>query len=354
LNDIPREALPIEIAGIAVAPGERRRIDIPITSAYGHAPVSLPALVLHGRKPGARMFVSAAIHGDELNGVEIIRRLRHLPRLRRMRGALILVPVVNVYGFITQSRYLPDRRDLNRSFPGSSRGSVAARLANVFMNSIARQCTHGIDLHTGSHHRTNLPQIRAWLDDPETERLARAFGVPVILNSNLRDGSLRQAVLDNATPMLLYEAGEALRFDEIAIRAGVRGILNVMSTLGMLPPGRKQSSSVQPMIARSSVWLRAPESGVFRFLVGLGKRVREGDLVGIISDPIGDEEFPVNATSPGVIIGRTLLPLVNAGDALVHIATMGRPGAAAAGVETFQAELDPDLAESESGEPPIL
>ncbi len=353
MNDI-RQHDPIELAGVVVKCGEHRRIDIPITSAYGHAQVSLPAVVIHGRRPGPRLFVSAAIHGDELNGVEIIRRLRHLASMRKLSGTLILVPVVNVYGFITQSRYLPDRRDLNRSFPGSSRGSVASRLANVFMQAITSLCTHGIDLHTGSNHRTNLPQIRAWLDDPETERLARAFGVPVILNSNLRDGSLRQAVLEDNTPMLLYEAGEALRFDEIAIRAGVRGILGVMRALEMLPPSRKRSSRVEPMVARSTVWLRAPESGVFRFLVGLGKRVREGDLVGIISDPLGDEEIPVTASSSGLIIGRTQLPLVNAGDALIHIATMGRPGAAAAGVETFHEELHPDLAESESGEPPIL
>ena len=225
---------PIEIAGVSVAPGTRQSIDIPLPSFYTHSSVNMPVHVVHGRKPGPVLLVCAAIHGDEINGTEIIRRLLAHRAMNRLRGTLIAIPVVNVYGFVSKSRYLPDRRDLNRSFPGSETGSMASRLAHVVMEQIITHCTHIVDLHTGAVYRENLPQIRAKLrNDPEIERLARAFGVPVILDADLLEGSFRAACHDQDVPVILYEAGEALRFDELAIRAGVRGVLNVMTALGM-------------------------------------------------------------------------------------------------------------------------
>ncbi|MCW8901464.1 MAG: succinylglutamate desuccinylase/aspartoacylase family protein, partial [Gammaproteobacteria bacterium] len=211
------------INDITIKPGTRMTIDLPAARLYTHAPMSIPVHVVSGKTTGPRLFLSAAIHGDEINGIEIIRRLLKLPALKRLQGTLIAVPMVNVHGIINHSRYLPDRRDLNRSFPGSEKGPLALRLANLFMKEIVEQSTHGIDLHTGAIHRSNLPQIRANLDNDETEKLARAFDVPVIISSNLRDGSLREAAAEFGIPMLLYEAGEALRFDEVAIRAGVKG-----------------------------------------------------------------------------------------------------------------------------------
>jgi len=262
------------------------------------------------------------------------------------------VPVVNVYGFTAQSRHLPDRRDLNRAFPGSPTGSLASRLAHAFMEDVVSQCNYGIDLHTGSNHRENLPQIRACIDQKETAELAMAFGCPVVLNSNLRDGSLRQAVSERKIPMLLYEAGEALRFDEVAIRAGVRGVVAVMRAIGMLR-GARSPSRVEPLVARRSLWVRASASGTLRNSVRLGARVREGEELGWVTDPFGGAAVPVEAPSAGVVIGRNNLPLVNEGDALYHLALFGRTRKAAAGIETFHAELDPDQP-SPSGEPPIL
>ena len=221
------------------------------------------------------------------------------------------------------------------------------------MKEVASIATHGIDLHTGSMHRSNLPQVRACIDQPDVERLARAFGVPVIINANLRDGSLRQAVLERDIPMLLYEAGEALRFDEVSIRAGVRGVLSVMRALEMLPLPRRARTAVDPVIARSTRWVRAPEGGILRTRVALGARVAEGEPLGEISDPVGEAATSVLATTDGIVIGRTALPLVNEGDALFHIAEFDRPKAAAKGVEAFHAELDPSEAEAPSGEPPI-
>ncbi|MES9860293.1 MAG: succinylglutamate desuccinylase/aspartoacylase family protein, partial [Candidatus Thiodiazotropha sp. 4PDIVS1] len=315
---------PFTINGNTVEPGTRTTIDLPAGRLYTHAPMTIPVHVVSGKRAGPRLFISAAIHGDEINGVEIIRRVLNSPALKRMRGTLIAVPIVNIHGLINHSRYLPDRRDLNRSFPGSEKGSLAARLAHLFMQEIVCQSTHGIDLHTGAIHRSNLPQIRANLDDEETEKLARAFDVPVIISSNLRDGSLREAAAEHGIPMLLYEAGEALRFDEVSIRAGVKGIINVMRTLEMLPATRRKSQKqIDPVVARSSSWVRAPDSGVLRAMVPLGGRVKKGTLLGVVADPFGESEFQLNSPFSGIIIGRSNLPLVNEGDALYHIARFG-------------------------------
>ena len=269
------------------------------------------------------MFVCAAIHGDEIAGVEIIRRLLKLSIIKNLKkGTLIAIPIVNIYGFIYQSRYLPDRRDLNRHFPGHKKGSLASRLAKLFIDQIVSQCTHGIDLHSGSIHRHNLPQIRANLNQSETEKLAKAFATRVILNANLRDGSLRQAANELGIPVLVYEAGEALRFDEISIRTGVHGILNVLRGLGMLKSGtsRKKTKHTPPAIIRSTVWVRAVRSGIFHPFKALGKKVEKSEHLGVIADPFGNEEIIITAPRTGIIIGRCNIPLINEGEALFHIA----------------------------------
>lgn len=315
---------PFRIAGVEVGAGERAAVRIPVARRYTLAELFLPAWVVHGRRPGPRLFVSAAIHGDEICGVEIIRRLLERPVLRRLAGTLVAVPVVNVYGFLNQDRYLPDRRDLNRSFPGSSEGSLTARLAHRFMQEVVAHATHGIDLHTGSLHRENLPQVRACLDDPETDRLARAFGAPVIVHANVRDGSLRQAVLDRGIPMLVYEGGEALRFEEKAIAAGLAGIEGVMRAIGMLPPRKDRRTHSRVFVARSSRWVRAPQSGILRQPAPLGARVRRGEELGVLSSPLEQGDVPVVAPLSGLLIGRSNLPLVHEGDALFHVATVER------------------------------
>lgn len=331
------------INGTTISAGQRETIDLPLGKLYTHAPLSMPVQVVCGRKPGPKLFVSAAIHGDELNGVEIIRRLLNDKTIKRLRGVLIAIPVVNVHGLLHHSRYLPDRRDLNRSFPGSNQGSLAARVAHIFMEEIVKQCTHGIDLHTGAIHRSNLPQIRADLDNEQTAYLARVFGVPVILNANLRDGSLREASAEHGLPMLLYEAGEALRFDEVSIRAGVRGIKNVMRELNMLPPSRKPRKHKEPFVARSSNWVRASSSGIFRDLTSLGAHVEKGDVIGVISDPFGELEHEIVANHEGIIIGRNNLPLVNEGDALFHLARFRKIADVAEMIDEFNDDYHEEL-----------
>jgi predicted deacylase len=343
----------VDISGKHVDPGKSAVLDLPIPGLYSHAPMNLPVQVVCGKRAGPRLFVSAAIHGDEINGVEIIRRLLRLPLLARLRGTLIAVPIVNVHGFLNRSRYLPDRRDLNRSFPGSDRGSMAARLAHLFLNTIVANSDYGIDLHTAAIHRENLPQVRANLDDPETARLARAFQVPVLLNSNLRDGSLRESAAEHGVPMLLYEAGEALRFNEHCIRAGLKGIVSVMRELEMLSRTSRAGKPLEPLVARASSWVRAGRSGLLRVTAGLGTRVRRGDVIGVIADPFSHQELEVVSSVGGIIIGRQNLPLVNEGEALFHIARFESSRQAENAVEAFRADdlpVHPSLDE----EPPIV
>jgi len=330
----------LRIGGELIARGTRATIELPLPQLYTHSPLTMPVHVVRGHRDGPRLFVCAAIHGDELNGVEIIRRLLRRAALRRLRGTLIAIPIVNVYGVIHHSRYLPDRRDLNRSFPGSERGSLTARLADLFASEIVDKCTHGIDLHTGAVHRFNLPQIRANLAEEETLRIARLFGVPVLLNSDIRDGSLREAAAERGIPMLVYEAGEALRFDEFAIRPGVTGILNVMRGLKMLPAARRRRDVAEPYVARSSAWVRAPESGIFRIRSSLGAQVKRDGLLGVVSDPFGDAETEVRASHGGIVIGHTNLPLVHQGEALFHVARFEDVREVAAGVEAFRTTHD--------------
>ena len=344
----------IEIAGIKINPGSRQSIDIPLPSFYTHSSVNMPVHVVHGRQPGPVLLVSAAVHGDEINGVEIIRRLLAHKAISRIKGTLIAIPVVNVYGFVSKSRYLPDRRDLNRSFPGSENGSMASRLANVVMTEIIPYCTHIIDLHTGAVNRENLPQIRARLaDDPNLEKLAHAFGVPVILNAELLEGSFRFAAHTNGIDALLYEAGEALRFDEVAIRAGVRGVLNVMSELGMRGRSKKQRK-VDAMIANTSRWVRAAQSGILRSLVATGSRVEVDDVLAYISDPLGESSEQLISPVDGIVIGKTNLPLVFAGEAIFNIASYEEIDQVAENIDAYHEELDPGSDNLVSDEPPLV
>ncbi len=335
---------PFHIDGHEIPAGTRRTLELPMGNLITHTELHMPVHVIHGRRDGPRLFISAAIHGDELNGIEIIRRLLTTPQVRHLNGTLVAVPMVNIHGVIQHSRYLPDRRDLNRVFPGSPNGSLAGRLAHLFIEKIVRHCTHGIDLHTGAIHRSNLPQVRANLDDPATEALARVFGTPVMINAALRDGSLREVAAELGITMLLYEAGEGLRFDELSIRAGVRGILQVMRELGMLPRSSRPRHRVEPFVARSSSWTRAPESGIMRTRKALGALVKKDEPLALIADPFGENETPVLAHQDGIVIGRTNLPLVNAGDALFHIARFSKPSHVASQVEAFHEshqETDP-------------
>ncbi len=329
----------LEIGGQRILPGESKKIELEMPPLYTATNMSIPVYVKRGKRPGPTMFVSAAIHGDELNGIEIVGRLIHSKAIERLRGTLIAVPMVNVYGVLNQSRYLPDRRDLNRSFPGSKKGSLAGRLANLFFKEVVSKCDIGIDLHTGAIHRSNLPQIRANLDDPEVLGMAKAFGVPVLLNADLRDGSLRQAASEDGVKILLYEAGQALRYDEFSIRAGVRGIINTMRHVGMLNKSRSKGHDIKRFIARESGWVRAPESGLVNHIAQLGDHIVKGDKLATISNPFGEVLEIMYSPMDGVIVGKQNIPLAQEGEAIYHIGYFKQPDTVAEHVELLQDNL---------------
>ncbi|MBE9221859.1 succinylglutamate desuccinylase/aspartoacylase family protein [Cyanobacterium stanieri LEGE 03274] len=310
----------IIIAGEEVAPSQVKQIQIPVAKLPTQTMMSLPVTVINGKEDGARLWLSAAIHGDEINGVEIIRRVVSLINPERLKGCIIAVPIVNVFGFIEQSRYLPDRRDLNRSFPGSESGSLASRLAELFMREVVANCTHGIDLHTAAIHRVNLPQIRANLEDEETRLCAIAFNTPVMIHATTRDGSLRQAASKKGIPILLYEGGEALRFDGKAIDTGVRGILRVMNYLKMYNIYNHDLEKKSIMVHKSK-WIRASSSGIYLLETELGAEVRKKQVLGKITDPFGNKSVAIKAPFSGIVIGHVQNPLVNQGDAIIHLAS---------------------------------
>ncbi|MFT5430741.1 MAG: putative deacylase [Myxococcota bacterium] len=305
---------PFDIAGRTVKPGSRVVVEFPLARLPAEAsPQMLPCLVAHGKTPGPTVFVSAAIHGDEINGTGVIRRLADDFSVAEMSGTVLMVPVVNHFGFALESRYLPDRRDLNRCFPGSKRGSLGSRIARIFMDEIVERCDAGVDLHSGSNHRTNTPHIRANLDDPKARALAQAFGTPWMMHAKLRPGSLREAGGRKGVPILTFEGGESHRFDRTVIAAAVDGVKGVLAHLS----GTAQPENSREI--RKSVWLRAKRSGMFWSEVEPGDEVTKGAVVGRITDVLGRVDIPVHAPAPGVVIGLNLHPPVHQGDALLNL-----------------------------------
>lgn len=302
-----------------IARGSRATVDLQVSALSNHTRVMLPVQVIHGEAPGPVIFLSGAIHGDEIQGVEIIRRILVHPSLNKLMGTVLAVPIVNSFGFLNHTRYMPDRRDLNRSFPGSDRGSLASQVADLFFREVVLKSQYGIDFHTAALHRTNLPQVRLAPDEPELLRMAEAFAPPIILISKLREKSLRLSAGEAGVKVLLYEGGEALRFEELSIDAGVKGCLRVMAHLGMIEPMPRKAAG-DTVFSDSSSWVRAPEGGILHTMRKTGDRVGKREVIGVVADPLGSTSVPVVSDDDGIVVGRTNLPIVNRGDALFHIA----------------------------------
>jgi len=314
------EPTPFLIHEEEVSPGGRGQVQIPVARLPTGEWTYLQVHVLHGARPGPCLWLSGAIHGDEVDGVEIIRQVLDKVRPEDLAGTLLAVPVVNVFGFGAENRYLPDRRDLNRSFPGGSRGSMASRLARLFMEEVVKRCDYGLDFHCGSHGRDNHPHLRGNLADEETRRVAQAFGAPVLIGSAGPDGSLRRAAVKAGARVLVFEGGEVNRFTPSAIRAGVEGSLRVMRSLDMIEA--RDDADPEPLSSievKKTGWVRAGRSGIFRGRVELGEKVKKGQTLGVISDTLGQQPRKVSARFPGIVIGRRINPLVHQGEALVHI-----------------------------------
>ncbi|KAA0228595.1 succinylglutamate desuccinylase/aspartoacylase family protein [Fimbriimonadia bacterium ATM] len=310
----------LQIAQQLIPPGRQRRIELPVSHLSTGNLIAIPVVAFNGALPGPTVWISAGIHGDELNGIEIVSQVMRRLRPQKMRGAVLCVPVVNVFGYLTQRRYMPDRRDLNRVFPGSARGSMSSRVANLLMEEIVRKCEFGIDLHSGSNNRANMPQVRIGFGDKRSCDLAAKFGAPVVVNARLRDGSLRAVANARGVEVLVYETGETLRFDTEGIRIGVRGTLRVLTELGILESDEDAEPLEEPSWAWESTWVRAEGGGIAHVLVSPGTDVKKGEEVVEIGDIFGRSTTRVKAPFDGLVIGSLVCPLVSRGDALVHLA----------------------------------
>ncbi|MEL6301293.1 MAG: succinylglutamate desuccinylase/aspartoacylase family protein [Pseudomonadota bacterium] len=311
------DAQPLDFLGEEIPAGSYRQLAWSATELFEGLPVDTPVLVLHGRNPGPILCLTAAIHGDEINGIEIVRRVLHGLQPSTLTGTVIGVPIVNIQGFRRGTRYLPDRRDLNRHFPGTTTGSAASRIANSFFNNVVRHCDALVDIHTGSFERSNLPQLRADLADAGVRALANGFGATVIVNSQPRPGTLRYAATLSGVPTVTLEAGGPERLEQEEVTQGVRGIETLLRTLGMVVSERSDTEREETYYR--SAWVRADRGGILIASVGLGSRVSEGDLLGKITDPINNETVGIYAPRDGRIIGMARNQVVMPGFAAFHL-----------------------------------
>jgi hypothetical protein len=346
------EAAPVTIAstqwddivllGRRVAPGDKRRLFLRSSESFTGSDSELPVLVTRGATPGPTVCLMAGVHGDELNGIEIVRKVVESLTPRRISGMVIAVPVANLHGFRRSSRYLPDRRDLNRFFPGSATGSSASRIAYSLWHEVIRHCTSLIDLHTGSFHRTNLPQVRIDTTDPRSLALARGFASALVIHDPGQVGTLRRSARNAGIGALTYEAGEPLRFQENEIARGVEGVRNVLAALGMSDDAPVR---VTPHIYQRTRWVRVDDGGIFFTRRKLGEQVDAGDLLGTVTDPVTNESKRVEAPARGRIIGMAFPQVVIPGYAAFHLG-LDAPGAA--GAEVVGADARPTDADTEA------
>ncbi|MDH3339109.1 MAG: succinylglutamate desuccinylase/aspartoacylase family protein [Gammaproteobacteria bacterium] len=307
----------IEVLGAEVLPGTSQRLSWSATELFEGVPVSTPVLVVNGALPGPTLCLTAAVHGDELNGIEMVRRVMHDLEPAKVSGAVIGIPIVNVQGFRRGSRYLPDRRDLNRYFPGNPNGSAASRIAHSFFTNVIAQCDALIDLHTGSFERANLPQIRADLRDPDVITLTQGFGSMVILHSTPAAGTLRYAATRAGIPAVTLEAGGPSQLELNEVKLGVKGIETLVNTLGMVRKMRLWGQP-EPVYYRSS-WVRADNGGILLGNVSLGSTVRKGDLLGTITDPMNNARTELRSPYSGRVIGMARNQVVMPGFAAFHV-----------------------------------
>jgi predicted deacylase len=306
----------IIVNGIKVRPGQSLNIDIAIARLPTHTLIDLPVFIRRGKEDGPVVLISGGVHGDEINGIVAVRRMLEDNLIQPAKGTVILIPLVNVYGFLSNSRTFPDGRDLNRSFPGSKKGSLASQIAHMMSSQIIPQIDYGIDFHTGGRMLSNYPQVRVDFKDKKGFELAKAFGTHFVLDSPHIDKSFRKEAYKQRKHILVYEGGESMRLDEYAVEEAVSGTLRMLQFLGMIEKAPQPKLGI---ILQESSWIRAKVSGIFTSSVKLGQEVKKGQILAKLSDPYGQVKVPVKAIHNGHIIGHNNNPVVNAGDALIHV-----------------------------------
>lgn len=307
----------MQIAGMEISPGQTKKIDINIAKLPSGTLIDIPVIVHRAREEGPTLMLLAGMHGDEINGVEIMRRIIREKLYKAERGTVICIPIINIYGFINFSRDVPDGKDINRSFPGSKTGSLASQVAYFLMQEIIPHIDYGIDFHTGGARINNSPQVRVKTDDPENFELARAFGTRFILNSPFREKSLRKEAFKHGKRILVYEGGESLRLRKSAIDEGINGMLRVMKHLNMKSTAPKQER--ETVLINSSTWVRAKSAGLHYSFFRNGSPIALKETLGQVCDPYGTYQLKVKAPLQGHIIAINNNPVVNRGDALFHV-----------------------------------
>lgn len=307
----------LTIAGQEILPGEFREININIARLPSHTQIETPIYVSRAVDDGPVLALIAGMHGDEINGMEIVRRIIERGLHKVKRGTVVCMPIINVYGFLNYSRDVPDGKDVNRSFPGNKRGSLASRVAYHLMHDVIPFVDYGIDFHTGGAMRTNYPQVRAVLREPLNVELANAFCAPFTIDAPFRPNSLRREAARRGKNIIVFEGGESLRFDYHAIEEGVSGTLRLMKYLNMIDAAPDPAEGNK--VIWSTSWVRAKNAGLFQPSIKAGQLVHKGDYVGSITDPFGEFKEEVKANETGYVIGLNNGPVINAGDALMHL-----------------------------------
>jgi len=306
----------IIINGVRIRPGQSINIEIAIARLPTHTLIDLPVFIHRSKIDGPVLLISGGVHGDEINGVVAVKRMLEENLFVPKVGTIIFIPLVNVYGFLSNSRTFPDGRDLNRSFPGSNKGSLAAQIAHIITTEIIPHIDYGIDIHTGGRMLTNYPQIRVDFKDKKGWELAKVFGAQFVINSPHIDKSFRKEAYKNGKHILVYEGGESMRLDDLSVEEAIAGTRRILQHLGMIDGALEPKES---LIIKESSWVRAKISGIFIPTVKLGDPVKRGQMLAKISDPYGQVKVPVKSTTNGHVVGLNNLPVINAGDAIVHI-----------------------------------
>lgn len=311
---------PLDICGLKVQPGERLTLALPTPEIYTCAPLHIPMHVIHGKKAGPRVLICATLYGDEANGIDIVHRLLETRLLKTLTGTLICIPVMNVYGLINHTRNLPDGHDLADSFPGSEKGSFAARLAHLFTSEVINLITHCINIRSGLPNIYKLPQVYYHPEDPVATHLAHSFGAPLVRPSGDKTGFFYSEAGAPKCPTLIYEGGEAHRSDEYATKIGLKGILRILKELDMIRIKQSKSTSKNYITAKKTMWLHSPGSGIFQTKKPVGSFVKQGDLLAVITDPFGSlQKYELTSPINGMLSAITTYPHVFEGQQLLEL-----------------------------------
>lgn len=307
------------ILGKEILPGKGAQLNLDVAKLHTSTPILVPVIVERAKIDGPVVLLMAGLHGDEINGVEVIRRVIRKGFNKPQIGTIICLPVFNIFGFLNLKRELPDGRDLNRSFPGSESGSLAAQFAYHFMKEITPHVDYVLDFHTGSAQRNNFPQIRCVFEDQESLDLAKVFNPPLIINSSYISKTIRESISKKGKKMLLFEGGKTNSIEEFIVEEGLNGVKRILQHLGMRSFKIDISKDRTPIYLSESKWMRAPNSGMFQAIVKNGSFIKKGETIGLLTDPFGKIERKINALFECVIICVNESPVVYKGDAIFHI-----------------------------------